>query len=228
LHEPIDYVRKFMFSRYANEKNIFYTPISNAQKKPYMDLNYTDTIYNGIEIDNYEYNNKPEDVVVTAGRIIPKKGIHTAIEISAKVGVKIEFAGTISDKKYWKEIVEPMLGENVEYAGLIPYPEVPKFFRKAKAFLFPIEWEEPFGLVMIEAMACGTPVIAFNRGSVPEVVKDGETGFIVNNKDEAIEALKNIDKIKRSDCRKHVEDNFTASSMIKGYEKVYYDVLNKT
>jgi glycosyltransferase involved in cell wall biosynthesis len=227
IHEPIDYLRKFMLSRYKDFNQVHYTPISNAQKKPYPELNYTNTVYNGIEISNYKFNDKPEDFAITAGRILPKKGIHTAIEIAKKANFNFKFAGTISDKKYWNEKIKPEINNNIEYLGIIPYPEIPEFYRRAKAFLFPIEWEEPFGLVMIEAMACGTPVIAFNKGSVPEVIKDGKTGFIVNNTAEAIEALKNIDKIDRKECRKHVEDNFTARKMINDYEKVYYEVINK-
>jgi len=103
---------------------------------------------------------------------------------------------------------------------------VSDLLRNAKALLFPIRWEEPFGLVMIEAMACGTPVIAFNKGSVPEIVQHNKTGFVVENEDEMIEAIKNIDQINREDCRKYVEENFTVDKMVEGYEKVYRKIVN--
>ncbi len=207
IHEPISPPKKFMFSQYKNCPQIYYVSLSEAQRKPMRDLNYAENIYNGIEIKKYRFNNKPDDCFVIAGRIVPEKGIHLAIKVAKIAGVKLIIAGAIakSQKEYWEKQVKPHLSKDIKYVGNIPYLKMSSFYRKAKAFLFPIQWEEPFGLVMTEAMACGTPVIAFRRGSVSEVVKHGKTGFIVPplnknkkpNIEGLVEAIKKIDQIDR-------------------------------
>ncbi|MCK5219381.1 glycosyltransferase, partial [bacterium] len=139
----------------------------------------------------------------------------------------LKMAGTIWGNGFYDEKIKPYLKKGViEDCGFLESKkEVSDLLRNAKALLFPINWEEPFGLVMIEAMACGTPVIAFNRGSVPEIVKHNKTGFVVENEKEMIEAIKNIDKINRLECRKYVEENFTIEKMIDGYERVYERIV---
>ncbi|MCK4891296.1 MAG: glycosyltransferase, partial [Candidatus Pacebacteria bacterium] len=140
---------------------------------------------------------------------------------------KLKMAGNIWGNGFYDKKVKPFLKKSeIEDIGFLDRKKLSSFLGRAKALLFPINWEEPFGLVMIEAMACGTPVIAFNRGSVSEVIKHGKTGFVVENESEMIEAIKNIDKINREDCRKHVEENFTIKTMVGGYEEVYRKVLS--
>jgi len=229
LHDPLDDpFRKLIFNYYKKYKQLYFVSISNAQRKPILDLNYAGTIYNGIEIEKYKFNKKPKDYFLSAGRISKEKGVHIACEIAKRTKINLKIAG-VPNNEYFQNKIKPYLRyKNIEYLGPIPYPKMPSLFKYAKGFLFPIQWEEPFGLVMVEAMACGTPVIAFNRGSVPEVVKDKKTGFVVNNINEAVKAVKKIDQIKREDCRKWVEEKFTVERMVDEYEKVYYEVLKKS
>ncbi len=131
------------------------------------------------------------------------------------------------EKEYFKKNIKPYLGTKIKYIGEISQKELSSFYGNASALIYPIEWEEPFGLNMVESMACGTPVIAFKRGSVPEVVKDGKTGFVVENISQALKAVRNIDKIKREDCRKWVEKKFAKEIMVNNYEKIYYKLLKK-
>jgi glycosyltransferase involved in cell wall biosynthesis len=166
---------------------------------------------------------------VFLGRLNKEKGIVDAINISREAGVKLLVAGNIvggDEWNYFLHEVQPLLNEeNVNFVGQIDFNEKVKLLGGAKALLFPIERREPFGLVMIEAMACGTPVIAYCRGSVPEVVRNKKTGFVVENKQQMIEAIKEIDLIKRKDCRRHVEENFTLKQMVDKYEEIYQRLL---
>ncbi|NOQ68415.1 glycosyltransferase [Patescibacteria group bacterium] len=192
------------------------------------DLNYVATVYNGLDIKRFEFKKKHKNYLAFLGRFSFEKGVDTAVKVAAKSGEKIKIAGNIWGNGFYNEKVEPHLKKGeIENVGLLGKDKLSDFLGGAKALLFPIRWEEPFGLVMIEAMACGVPVIAFNRGSVSEVVKHGKTGFIVENEEEMIEAIKNIDKIDREECRKHVEENFTVEKMVDGYENAYRKILNK-
>ena len=137
-------------------------------------------------------------------------------------------AGNIfSQEKFFNEKIKPYLNKNIKYVGPLDFKEKIKCLKNAKACLNPITWEEPFGLVPVEAQACGTPVIAFDKGAMSEIIKDGKTGFVVETEEEMIEAIKNIDKIKREDCRKWVEQNFSVEKMVDEYEKLYYKIVNK-
>ena len=234
LHDPIAPWRKFIYSAYKNIPQIYYVSISDIQRKPLKNLNYINTIYNGLDLEKYPFNEKPKESFICAGRITQEKGIHTAIQGAKKAKVKLSIIGFAKkEEDYWQKKIKPYLDKNIKYKGMVPLSEVFEFYQNSKALLFPIQWEEPFGLVMIEAMACGTPVIAFNRGAVPEVVKDGKTGFIIPQFDKnkkvnikgLVEAIKKIDQIDRKECRKHVEENFTIKKMVDNYEKVYYKVI---
>ncbi len=192
-------------------------------------------VYNGIDISQYEFNPKPEDYFAWIARIDPYKGIENAIAAAEIAGVKLKLAGRLDDsrKKYFREKIKPHLGRKIEYIGELSQKELPEFYGKAKAILYPIEWHEPFGLVMTEAMACGTPVIAFAQGSVPEVIKNEKTGFVIpmlNKKGERniigiVQSIKKIDQIKRENCRKWVEKEFTYQRMTDKYEEIYYKIL---
>jgi len=211
---------------YKNDINAVF--ISKSEKKnSKIKFNKNWVIYNGIDISQFKFNPKRGNHFIWVGRIDPAKGIQNAILVAKETGEKLLFAGQLQEiwKNFFREKIKPYLSKNIKYVGELSQKELSNFYGKAKAFLYPIEWEEPFGLVMIEAMACGTPIIVFNRGSAKELVKDGKTGFVVENLKEMKEAMREIDKIKREDCRKWVEENFTKERMAKEYENVYYQIL---
>lgn len=215
--------------------------ISLNQRNFAPDLNYVANIYNGIDVENYPYNLDPENYFLWTGELSPRKGILEVIEIAEMAKIKLILAGRIppprqkGDFEFFEKNIKHRLNKgNVIYTGEKSAQELKEFYKNAFAFLFPLQWEEPFGLTMVEAMACGTPVIAYDRGSVSEVVKDGVTGYVVDPLDKDgktnlqgfAEALKNIGNIKRKECRKWVEDNFSVDRMVSDYEKCYYKILN--
>ncbi len=234
LHDPISCWRKFVYSSYKS-KNIYFVSISDSQRAPLKNINYIATIYNGIDLSKYPFGKTAGNYFFIASRLVPPKGIDLAIKVAIKARIALKITGEIVDKSYWEQKIKPFIGGKIKYEGMIPYEEIPKFYKNAKAFLFPIQWDEPFGLVMIEAMACGTPVVAFDRGSVREVVKNGETGFIVppldKNKEPNIsgmvEVIKKVDTIDRSFCRQYVKDNFNIQRMVDKYEEVYRKISKK-
>ena len=226
LHDPVFKWRAEVFKMMA-APNMHLISISNAQRKPAPDLNYAATVYNGIRTELFQFNEKPEDYLFFAGRLGEKKGVFEAIQVAQATNSKLLIAGSPAKGKYWDEKIAPYLNDKIQHVGLVPYEEMAKYFRNAKAFLFPILWEEPFGLVMTEAMAAGTPVIAFNRGSVQEIIVDSKTGFIVNTVEEMVKAVRKINQIDRRECRKHVEENFSVEKMVTGYEKVYQRILRE-
>ena len=224
LHDPIFEWRGEIFKMFSSP-NQHLVSISDAQRKPAPELNYISTVYNGIDLGIFPFYEKSEDYFVFVGRLHPEKGVAEAVQAARLAGVKLIIVGPPVSGEYWDEKIKPYLSDKITYAGFVPYDELHKYYGKAKAILVPIQWEEPFGLVMVEAMACGTPVIAFNRGSVPEVVVDGKTGFIVNTVEEMAEAAKRVDQIDRHECRRHVEDNFSIKKMVDGYEQAFLKIL---
>ncbi len=233
LHDPITPEKLIHYQEYRDEKSIHYIAISNAQKIG-ADLPFAGVVYNGISIEEYPVGFGDGGYLLCVGRIRQEKGVSDAIEASKMINHRLLIAGEHFDqypvmKTYWDTEVKPHIdGKNILYESVLPKEALRQRYGNAKALLFPIHWEEPFGLVMIEAMACGTPVIAYNRGSVSEIVRDGVTGFIVDEKKGVgglVEAIGRINEIDRNACRKHVEDNFTVEKMVEGYEKVYEKVL---
>jgi glycosyltransferase involved in cell wall biosynthesis len=160
------------------------------------------------------------------GRIIPEKGPGKAIQATLQAEENLTLIGPETDDKYWHQEIKPFLSEQIKYIGHMPREKLYSYYQNAKALLVPIDWEEPFGLVMVEAMACGTPVIAFRRGSVPEVVVHGKTGFIVDTVSEMADAMKKIHTIDRHACRKHVEENFTLEKMSDNYDRVFKKIVD--
>jgi len=211
-------------------KNHPLVSISNAQRK-IKGLNYVATVYNGIEINEFEFNEKPKNYLMWLGRFSPSKGAKEAIELAKKTDQKLILAGKIDIynkeyMEYYKKEIKPNLGQKqIIYLGEVGQKQKANLLKNAYALINLIQWDEPFGLVPVEAMACGTPVIATNRGSMPELIKDGETGFLVKTMDQAISALKRINQISRRACREHVEKNFTVEKMVEGYERVYEKVI---
>jgi glycosyltransferase involved in cell wall biosynthesis len=223
LHDPVNDKREFVFRSCEWRNKVQYVSVSDSQRKGFPSLSYAKTIYNAVDTDLYSFNDSPEDYFVFLGRISNEKGTHLAIAAALQAGVKLKVIGPDwGTFDYWKKEVEPYLDDkNIEYIGSLPRKETIPYLANAKALLFPIQWEEPFGLVLIEALACGTPVIAFNKGSVPEIITDGTTGFIVGSTEEMAEATARIGAIRRQACRDAVEERFTFDTMANEYESLY-------
>ncbi len=198
--------------------------ISNRQRVPMPHLNFAATILHGMPRDLLRPVPAGQDYFAFLGRISPEKGIEQAIRIASACGVKLRVAAKVGeeDAPYYAEVVAPLLeGDAVEFIGEIDDAAKPDFLSGAKALLFPIDWPEPFGLVMIEAMACGCPVIAFGKGSVPEVIEDGRTGFIVDTIEQAVAACGRLGEIDRSAVRARFEERWTARRMAEDYVALY-------
>lgn len=229
FHDVVDSTRFAALSRVAMYKNIHFVGISTAQfaHTPFSAA----VVYNGVDPLLYPYENDPQlddHPLLIVGRIVPEKGFGDAIAAARESGVRLMIVGQRYGEYFDQEILPQVDGKMVIWEPVVKRQHLVGHYQTARALLFPIHWEEPFGLVMIEAMACGTPVIAYNRGSVPEIVRDGVTGFIVEEKKGVpglVTAIKRIGKIDREACRKHVENNFTIDHMVDGYEKVYASML---
>jgi glycosyltransferase involved in cell wall biosynthesis len=202
-----------------------YVSISNADRSP--ELNYIATVYNGLDTSQFKYNDKPGDYLLYFGRIHHDKGTAEAIAIAKKSGRKLLIAGLIQDESYFKEKVEPQLSSQITYIGNAEPAKRNQLLGNAYALLHPINFNEPFGMSVAEAMLCGTPVIAFNRGSMPELIKHGKTGFLVNTIDEAVEAVTQVEKIKRKDCYNWASSMFSSEKMVGDYLKLYKSILNR-
>lgn len=224
LHDPIYPWRTEIF-RMFQSKNQYLVSISNNQRKPAPDLNWAGTVYNGLDLKKFPFSEKSKNYCLFLGRLLPVKGVKEAIATCKKADEKLIIAGTPNKGRYWEKEIKPYLGKNIQFIGNIPYEKTYQYYGQAKVILCPIQWEEPFGLTFIEAMATGTPVIAFDRGSAREVIKDGKTGFVVKNVEEMIKAVKKIGQIKREDCRLWVEKKFTTEKMVEEYEKIFYRIL---
>jgi glycosyltransferase involved in cell wall biosynthesis len=198
--------------------------ISNAQREPLPWIDWRGTVYHGLPPDLHRFRDRPGEYFAFLGRISPEKRVDRAIEIARAVGRPLKIAAKVDtvDREYFRTTIAPLLeGSTAEYVGEIGDGNKDEFLGNAIALLFPIDWPEPFGLVMIEALACGTPVIAYRRGSVPEVIEDGVTGFIVDELEDAIEAARRVDDIDRRRCRALFEARFTADRMARDYLRVY-------
>jgi len=206
-------------------KTTHYVSISKSDQNP--ELNYMATVYNGININEFIFNREPEDYLLFFGRIHPEKGTYKAIEIAKRTKRKLILSGLIQDKEYFKQKVQPYINDDdIVYVGNSGPEDRLKLLSNACALLHPIAFPEPFGLSVVEAMACGTPVIAFNLGSMPELILHEKTGFLVSNTDEAIEAVKNIGFINRKKCTEWVSSNFSRQKMVEGYLQVYKKILS--
>lgn len=215
---------------YQEFREMSVVSISNDQRKPLPFANWLDTIYHGMPKDLLTFVEKPDDYLLFLGRIAPEKGTVQAIEIAIKYGCQIKIAAKVDavDQEYFDNKIKPLIRHPlVDFVGEVNLAEKDNLLGHAKALIFPIDWPEPFGLVMIESMACGTPVVAFNRGSVPEVIEDGKTGFVVENVEEAVLSLSKIESINRKTCRDTFESRFNVEKMVGGYLKVY-ETIQKT
>jgi glycosyltransferase involved in cell wall biosynthesis len=207
-----------------------YASISNTQREPRLGLNWVATVYDGIDVGSYEFYPQPDEPPYLAflGRISPEKGTHHAIEIAKQVGLPLKIAGKVDvvDVEYYENEIKPHIdGEQIQYLGEANHAQKNELMGRAIATLFPITWSEPFGLVMIESLASGTPVIAMKLGSTSEVIADGKTGFLCNSVAECVSAVRKVEEIRRNDCRDHVENRFSVQKMTDGYEAVYQQIL---
>lgn len=250
--QNLAYVKKY-FSLFKDLKHVYFVSISNFQRRYFPQLNYINTIYHGIDIENnFTFNAQGGDAIMWAGRAIPKKGMDTVIKLARSQNKKAKlFAIAKRDHYSWfqqqiNNVLRKPPPSKITINKEIPRLALVPQYQTSKVFIFPITWEEPFGLVTIEAMACGTPVIAYARGSMPEIIKDGETGFLVNPSDddirgdwivkktgidglkEAVERIYTLSDteylVMRQNCRRHVENNFTIKHMIDNYIKVYKQI----
>lgn len=229
LHDPLFDWSTEAYTLYKTP-NQFFVSISNSQRRPAPDLSYIATIYNGIHLKDYPFTEEHDDYLLFAGRIVPEKGVAEAVQVARKTGNKLLIAGPtfVDTQPYFNKRIKPYLNDDIRYLGYVKRNELAPIIARAKAFLMPIKWEEPFGVAMIEAMASGTPVIAYNRGSVPEVVQDGVTGYVVADRKGMVRAVQRVDALSRINCRKHIEKNFSMEHMVDGYEKAFQNAIIKT
>jgi glycosyltransferase involved in cell wall biosynthesis len=202
----------------------YYAAISNADRHPSLD--YVATIYHGIPLDEFTLRPDPDDYLLFFGRIHPDKGVVEAIEVARRVGRRLIIAGIIQDRHYFDRQVAPHLdGGKINYIGSVGPEQRDELLGGAYALLHLINFAEPFGLSMIEAMACGVPVIAHPHGSIPEIILPGETGFIVEQFDEAVAAVQRVGELDRAGIRRYVAENFSRERMVDQYIEVYQEVL---
>jgi glycosyltransferase involved in cell wall biosynthesis len=220
-HEPV-------FSTFPN---IPVVSISNAQRRPAPNAHWISTVHHGMPEGLLEPSPSVPSYLAFLGRISPEKRVDRAIHIAERCGLPLKIAAKVdpADHDYFEEMIRPLLAKpHVEFIGEISDAQKSEFLSGALALIVPIDWPEPFGLVMIEAMACGAPVVAFNRGSVSEVIEDGVTGFVVEDETSAVGALRHLSRLSRPAIRKRFEERFTARRMARDYLAVYRDLLGAT
>ncbi len=226
LHGRLDLPDLIPF--YEEFNDIPVVSISNAQRIPLPFANWQGTVYHGLPKDLYKLNEKPDKYLVFLGRISIEKRPDRAIEIAKKSGIKLKIAAKIDkvDREYFENVITPLLDDPmIEFIGEICEKDKQDFLGNALALLFPIDWPEPFGLVMIESLACGTPVIAYGNGSVPEIIDNGIDGFIVNSINSAVKAVSNIDLIDRKRCRQIFDQRFTSRLTAENYLNIYEKII---
>jgi glycosyltransferase involved in cell wall biosynthesis len=213
-----------VYEKYNKRSN--YISISDANRAPSLD--YLATVHHGIKLAQFTYCSNGQDYLLFFGRIHNDKGTREAIEIALAAEIKLLIVGLVQDQDYFNQFVAPKLQiGKIEFMNAVGPKERNALLGGALALLHPIQFDEPFGLSVIEAMACGTPVIAYNRGSMPELIKHGENGFLVNNIDTAVEAVKKISHISRTACREHVVAHFSVNRMVENYLKIYQQLTTQ-
>jgi len=227
LHGRLDLAELSVLYREYSDMPV--VAISRAQQSDRPEAHWVGVVQHGLPVDQFTFSETPGDYVAFLGRVSPEKGLDRAIEIATRLGVVLRVAAKVdrADREYYLQRIAPLLHHPcVEFIGEISDQEKRDFLGGARALLFPIDWPEPFGMVLIEAMACGTPVIAYNRGSVPEIITDGETGFLVENVSQAMAAVKRLPELSRQRCREVFEERFTATRMMRDYLAIYERVIS--
>jgi glycosyltransferase involved in cell wall biosynthesis len=229
LHGPFNPDVRELFRTIADK--IYFNSISDSQRSGCPELNYVGTIYNAVEADTYPFRSEKEDYALFLGRFNEDKGAHNAIRIARQADVALRMAGKVdpgADTRYFEERIKPHIdGENVTFEGEVGGEQKRELLAGARFLLFPIQWQEPFGLVMTEALACGTPVAATAMGAAPEIVRDGEVGVLADRWDGLVAAIKDgrLDEIDPHRCREHVAERFGVEAMLDGYEAAFEKIL---
>ena len=229
LHGPFTRATRMFYEAFRDD--CYYVAISRRQMEGCPDLNYLGVVPNAVDIREHRYSGEKDDYLVCVGRICEDKGTGPAVRLALAAGLRILLAGKIDggrDAEYFEACVKPLLdGERAVYLGEVSQEEKVRLVSRARAFLFPIQWEEPFGLVMAEALACGTPVLATRRGAVPEVVEHGVTGFLADSPAGLAPYLERIDELDPLACRRAAEERFSPGVMARAYEEVYRQAMDR-
>jgi glycosyltransferase involved in cell wall biosynthesis len=212
----------------AEFPGMYFSTISQAQRCAMPDLPSIATIYNAMNPNIYPFVREKDHYLAYLGRIRAEKGCHLAIVLAQRSGWPLKLAGRIDDRHFFHTQIEPQLGRGIEYVGEVNVQEKAELLAHARALIFPVQWEEPFGLVVIEALACGTPVIAMPRGALPEIIRNGVDGFLVDDVDGMLRALDQLDTIDPEMCRRRVEESFSRSAMATRYQELYNRILTFT
>lgn len=226
VHGPLNEELADIYGRLASRVPV--VAVSHAQCRPVPHIPIARVIHHGIDADDFPFGAGDGGYALFLGRLSPDKGAHRAIEVARKAEVPLLIAGKMREvweREYFATMVEPHLGAGVEYLGEVPHEKKLQLLARARALLFPIRWNEPFGLVMLEAMACGTPVLAFPEGAAPEVVDDGRTGFLCEDEAAMAEALGRVGQIDRRACRAAVEGYFSTERMVREHLELYEQIL---
>lgn len=224
IHGPMIPDSQIVWDHYTGSFNT----ISHASKNGFPDQRYLGVVYNGIDVDSFPFSEEKDDYLLFLGRVSFEKGTHLAIQTARALGRRLIIAGKVDrvDQEYYDNLVAPLLDDpNVTFFGEADAAQKRQLFSRARCLLHPVMWPEPFGLVMVEAMACGTPVVAFRRGSIPEVVSHGETGYVVDTLDEMVDAVERLEGIDPHRCRSQVADRFSGIKMVSGYERLYEQIV---
>jgi glycosyltransferase involved in cell wall biosynthesis len=212
--------------------NCFPVCVSRAQARMLGDESLP-VVYNGVEPEEIPFNDKPEDFFIVVGRMTPGKGIAEAIRIAGRAGIRLLIVGPVtkhlpwSEEYFLREVRPHVDGERIRRVEAMPHGELVQWMGRARGFLFPLQWNEPFGMVVVEAMAAGTPVLAYPRGSMPELIRNGDTGFLARDEDEMVQAVAAVDQLDRRRCRQWVAENFSVERMIDGYEALYRKIVGE-
>ena len=227
LHGPADAITQELLG--ALRADLQFIAISDYQRQGFPDLRFVGTIPNAIDVEHMPFSADKDDYLLFIGRMTADKGAHTAIEVARRLDQRLIMAGKVNEgpeREFFAAEVEPYLSDKIHYRGEVDHETKVELYKRARCTLFPIQWPEPFGLVMIESLACGTPVIAMRQGSVPEVIEHGRTGFIVESEDEMVEAFARIDEIDPAECRRAVEERFGSEAFVAAHEAAYARLLS--
>jgi len=233
IHGPFDEHNRKFYGLFKDYPGVHFVTISHYHQSCLPGLNYAGTVYNGILLERYPFCEEKEDYFFYMGRFNEEKAPHLACEVAEALGSKLILAGKVheeEERNYFNRYIIPYLSSRIQFVGELGHwsQEKMRLLCRARGFLYPIQWDEPFGITMAEAMACGTPVVTFARGAAPEVVADGKTGFVVETMDQFLEATRRVTDISPRRCRERVERMFTSDRMVEGYEEVYRKVLTAT
>ncbi len=226
LHGPADKATQRMLSSLRHD--LTFIAISEYQRLGFPDLRFVATIPNAVDVEHQPFSAEKDDYFLFVGRMNSEKGATAAIEVAHRLGARLIMAGKVNEgleREYFAREIEPHLTETIHFRGEVDHETKVELYRRARCTLFPIQWPEPFGLVMIESLACGTPVIAFRLGSVPEVIEHGRTGFVVDTVDEMVAAAERIDEIDPAECRRAVEERFGRDAFIGAHERAYEELV---